>query len=273
MEDRISPDENRQDPEQNAEAQEAEALAQAFSGSTREERERLARIVDLLPCYVVLIDEQRRILFHNKAFEQFFGRPGDKLCYEAMRGLTAPCRVCLPLDPASRNGDGVMEWVQPRSGHAFRVHSYPFAEADGTPRILKVGFNITASLRVQQALDLSEQSYRAITDNLSIGIALLDPKRRIKAGNIRLSQWFGEGFHLDRSICDLLQCGAEYARAIPEPGFTCPDCPFQASLNDGASHEKEISVSFQDGMERIVRLVTCPVKQSKTGPKKRPVRA
>ena len=297
---------------QGEEQQEASALAQAFSGSSPAERERLARIVDLLPCYVVLIDKDCRIRFHNKAFTEFFGAANEATCHKVLRGLDSPCQFCPPLDVVKGNTTCVMEWVYPKNNHAFRVYSYPFEETDGSLCVLKVGFNITASVRVQQALDLSEQSYRAITDNLSIGIALLDPQMRIKTGNSRLGQWFGQGFQQERHVCELLQCtgfrakqallqtspqpvgqkmehaeslsgalpadDAEKAPAPPlvhsgEHGQYCPDCPFQAAIQDGASHEKEFAVTFQDGKERIVRLVACPVKPSKGTPRTNSVRA
>ncbi|MDL2291034.1 histidine kinase [Desulfovibrio sp. OttesenSCG-928-F20] len=245
---------------QREEALQAESLARALGASEGEQREGLTRIVDLLPCYVALIDEQRRVIFHNKAFKKFFGTPGTASCHELMRGRSAPCPQCLPPSARSNKSPMVMEWAPSGNGNAFRVHVFPFTDQGGEPRILEVGFNITASLRMQQALDLSEQSYRAITDNLSIGIALLDGKLRIKAGNIRLSQWFEEGFRKDRRICGLLHCGAEHIRAEDDPDFTCPDCPFQASFNDGLGHEKELTVTIQAGNERVMRLVTCPVK-------------
>ena len=238
------------------------ALGEALSVAGRDERERLERIMDLLPCYVALIDENYRILYHNAVFVEYFGTPGDKPCYTILRGLEAPCFFCPSI--ASLKGRGrasVTEWVHPGNRHAFRVHSHPFTDLDGTPCVLEAGFNVTANVRVQQALDLSEKSYRAITDNLTIGIALLDPELRIKTGNTRLSQWFAEGFRLDRRICGLLRCGSNWAAA--EQGEFCPDCPFKNSLKDGQGHEKEFSVVFQDGAERNMRMVACPVMTGK----------
>lgn len=256
------------------EKQMAEALNKSFAGiASAAEYQRLAHIVDLLPCYVALIDKEHRIRFHNRAFEQYFGAPCGKLCYKAMRQQDGPCRFCPPLECLGNRGTSLMEWVHPGTGHAFRVYSYPFIDEDGAPCVLEAGFNITASVRVQQALDLSEQSYRAITDNLSIGIALVDPALRIKTGNIRLSLWFAEGFRLDRQVCELLRCGEFWERAAREQGYTCPECPFKASLLDGAGHEKELAVTFQDGKERILRLVTCPVKPGKSSTRKPQVRA
>jgi len=239
------------------------ALGEALSAAgSVDERERLGRIMDLLPCYVALIDENYRVLYHNAVFAEYFGVPGDRPCYKVLRGLETPCFFCPPLKSLKGRGRAsVTEWVHPESRHAFRVHSHPFTDLDGTACILEAGFNVTANVRVQQALDLSEKSYRAITDNLTIGIALLDPELRIKTGNTRLSQWFGEGFRLDRRICGLLRCGSNWAAA--ELGEFCPNCPFKDSLEDGQGHEKEFSVLFRDGTERNMRMVTCPVMSGK----------
>ncbi|MDR1945904.1 MAG: histidine kinase [Desulfovibrio sp.] len=218
-------------------------------------------IVNLLPCYVILVDADHRILAHNAAFEKFFGPPDGRPCYAAMRGLDKPCAFCPYLQDGKKNRMSNAEWVHPQSGRAFRVHAVPFVHSDGTPCVLKTGFNITSDLRMQQALDLSEQSYRAITDNLSIGIALLDTSLRIKAGNIRLSQWFGGLFRLDARVCTILKCGSEYERAVREEKFYCPECLFRASLLDGAGHEKEYGLGLGGtDNERMIRLVTCPVK-------------
>lgn len=258
------------------EQEEAAALAQAFSGSSTADRERLARIVDLLPCYVILVSKDHRILFRNKTFDQYFGPPGDKLCYEVLRSQDAPCRFCAPLGSITSRSSCMIEWIHARSNYAFRVYSYPFGDIDGVACVLKVGFNVTSRLRVQQALDLSEQSYRIITDNLSIGIALLDTRLRVKTGNVRMNQWFGEGFRLNRPICEILGCPdfvpVQNASAFAAPA-ACASCPIYASLKDGGSNEKEFSVIFQDGREHVVRLVTCPVKSGKRPGKTQPVRA
>ncbi len=244
------------------ERQDADSLAQAFAGSSGADRERLARIVNLLPCYVALIDDQYRVSFHNKAFEQFFGCPDGRPCHSLLRGLDSPCRFCPPLEVANSRNTSVMEWVNPRTKHAFRVYSYPFEEPGGERLVLKVGFNVTSSIRVQQALDLSEQSYRVITDNLSIGIALLDLELHIKAGNSRLAQWFGDGLVRGRQVCEALLCPGYEPEQVAS-GVFCQDCPFMAAVKDGASHEKEFAVTFQDGKERTVRLVACPVSPRK----------
>ena len=253
-------------PDDKLQEEQAAALAQVFSDFSASDRERLARIVDLLPCYVILVSRDHRILFRNKTFDQYFGPPGNKPCYTALRGQDAPCRFCAPLGGINSRSSSVIEWIHSKNNYAFRVYSYPFTDSGGTACILKVGFNLTSRLRVQQALDLSEHSYRVITDNLSIGIALLDTKLRVKTGNIRMTQWFAEGFRLDRPICEILGC-LDFIDSESDPtapaSDNCLNCPIYASLRDGTSHEKEFPVTLQDGKEHMIRLVTCPVKPGK----------
>lgn len=65
-------------PDDKLQEEQAAALAQVFSDFSASDRERLARIVDLLPCYVILVSRDHRILFRNKTFDQYFGPPGNK---------------------------------------------------------------------------------------------------------------------------------------------------------------------------------------------------
>ena len=246
------------DKERADEHEQGAQLAEAFCGSTPGERRRLARIVDLLPCYVVLIGPDHQIYFHNKTFVDFFGPVHGQPCHMLLKGQEKPCALCAPLDAVAGGNSCVVEWVHHKSNHAFRVYTYPFTEADGRQLALKVGFNITSNVRVQQALDLSEQSYRVITDNLSIGIALLSPDLRVKAGNSRLVQWFGNRMNQEEQICDVLRCPF-YSESLSRTGNFCESCPFQAATLENVTKESEFPVTFQDGKERMVRVVACPV--------------
>ena len=119
------------------EAKQAEDLAKALTSTDKQSRERLARIVDLLPCYVLIIDENYRPVFYNKAFVDFFGEPGKLACHKVLRGQDAPCDYCPPFDASAGKGSNVMEWVSTKNKHAFRVYSYPFDEENGRRCVLK----------------------------------------------------------------------------------------------------------------------------------------
>ncbi|MDR2077001.1 MAG: histidine kinase [Desulfovibrio sp.] len=258
---RTAPDPLRGDADAQGRAEQqaqSSMLAEALAGTAPRERARLARIVDFLPCYVVLVGLDHRIHFSNRAFEEFFGPVNNRPCYAALRGREEPCAYCAALDALIDNSACVSEWNHHKSKHAFRVYSYPFEETDGSRLALKVGFNITSANRVQQALDLSEQSYRVITDNLSIGVALLSPDLRVRASNSRLTAWFGHKMDQEERVCDVLHCPS-YSETLARTGGFCATCPFQTAAQDKVVGESEFPIVLQDGGERMMRLVACPV--------------
>ena len=219
----------------------------------RGERARLLNLLDVLPAYVVLIDQSHVIQFDNRVFRQLFGPGQGKHCYEVLRGLNAPCEACPPFSVLSTRSICVNEWACARTNNAFRVHSYPFEDLNGNKMVLKVGINITAGVRAQHALDLSEQRYRNIADNLTIGIALLDPQLVAVTVNPRLAEWFGPEATKGTSICDMLhrQC------ADSERG--CAACIFRKTFDDKKNHEREFSLLTHTGETRRFRLVSCPI--------------
>ena len=233
--------------------------------SPENERNRLLQILDMIPNYVVLLGEDRRILYHNRAFANFFGAVGQNThCYEIMRDEASPCQFCPPLDSILSGSSSVTEWVSPKN-FAYRVYSYPFSDLSGKKMVLKVGMSVTASVRMRQALDLSESSYRVITDNLAIGIAILSRELVISAGNVRLSQWFGARFTNGQRLCEVLHCNGD--APLPCEGEFCPDCPFARVMHDSSTHEKEFTIPLHGARERTMRLVACPVSLRQGNPR------
>ncbi|MDR2160802.1 MAG: PAS domain-containing protein [Desulfovibrio sp.] len=248
----------QEEQERGDQLRQSAGLAEALAGTNPEDRSRLARILNLLPCYVVLVGPDYRISFHNKAFAGFFGPVDGRPCYSVLRSRDAPCAYCPPLYSVADSSSCVMEWTHHKSQHSFRVYTYPFEEAGNGLLALKVGFNITSVQRVRRALDLSEQSYRVITDSLSIGVALLAPDLRIQAGNSRLASWFGHKADKGERVCDILRCPS-YAQTLSRSEGVCEGCPFQAAAREQVVREEEFPVVLEGSGERLMRLVACPV--------------
>lgn len=247
--------------EDTSEAETVSSLVHELISTPEAERSRLSKILDLTPNYIVLLNEKGKILYKNKAFDDFFGKDAGSTCYKAMRGRDKFCSQCPPYDAFTTQSSCKMEWLSPITEDAFSVVSYPFEESKGNKLLLKIGTNITANLRMQQALDISSTSYKVITDNLAIGISVLTLSLNIKAGNTRLVQWFGTAMKHGARICEVLCCNGK--ENLPEIGSFCDDCPFNQTLTDGSTHEKEFVVPFLDGKKHTVRLVACPVRPRK----------
>ena len=214
---------------------------------------RLMSLLDILPVYVAIVDQSRTIRYENKMFRQLFGRGKGQKCYKVMRGRDAPCPSCGPLAVIASQAVAISEWASEKLNSAFRVHSYPCADPQGNKAVLKVGMNITAGVRAQNALDISEQRYRNIADNLTVGVALLDPTLKLLTVNPRMSEWFGPEAVKGAYICDILQHCCE------DPLEGCSLCLFRQCLEDGRTYESEFALMTFDGSSRHFRLVICPI--------------
>jgi signal transduction histidine kinase len=217
------------------------------------ERTRLLNLLDRLPAYVVLLGPDYSIRYENRGFRQLFGPGVGRPCYEVIRGQNSPCALCPPFDVFDSRTLCVYDWACPERRSAFRIYSYPFEDVDGSPLVLKLGIDITSGVRAQEALSISEGRYRSITDNLTLGIAVLDRALGITASNPRLREWFGDAAASGGLLCHMLaeHCGEDNAR--------CPGCACLATFRDGQTHEWRLEATARSGGRRSYRLTSCPI--------------
>ncbi|MBG3877213.1 PAS domain-containing protein, partial [Desulfovibrio oxamicus] len=229
-------------------SQSSEGPAPAWS-----ERTRLLNLLDRLPAYVVLLGPDYSIRYENRGFRQLFGPGVGRPCYEIIRGQNHPCALCPPFDVFDSRTLCVCEWACPERRSAFRIYSYPFEDVDGSPLVLKLGIDITSGVRAQEALSISEGRYRSITDNLTLGIAVLDRALGITASNPRLREWFGDAAAPGGLLCRMLaeHCGEDNTR--------CPGCACLATFRDGQTHEWRLETTARSGGRRSYRLTSCPI--------------
>ncbi len=229
-------------------SQSSEGPAPAWS-----ERTRLLNLLDRLPAYVVLLGPDYSIRYENRGFRQLFGPGVGRPCYEVIRGHSQPCALCPPFDVFDSRTLCVCEWACPERRSAFRIYSYPFEDVDGSPLVLKLGIDITSGVRAQEALSISEGRYRSITDNLTLGIAVLDRALGITASNPRLREWFGDAAAPGGLLCRMLaeHCGEDNTR--------CPGCACLATFRDGQTHEWRLETTARSGGRRSYRLTSCPI--------------
>lgn len=215
--------------------------------------EEVFNLLELFPVYVILIDKDYTIRFSNKAARQIFGHVNGKKCHQALRDSVGPCLSCPPFGLLTDKAIKIHEWVSPRTNTAFRTHSYPFEDRNGMQLILQIGINITAGLRARHALDMSEQRYRSIAENLTMGLALVDPDLKIVTLNPRMIEWFTNSAAIGASIEELLHfkcCGDNTAES---------ECLFRALLANKENREAEFRLALHTGEERLFRLVACPI--------------
>ncbi|MFV0423925.1 PAS domain-containing sensor histidine kinase [Oleidesulfovibrio sp.] len=228
------------------------------------------------PAFVVLVSQDYSIRYANQTFYDMFGDVRHLPCYQHIRGRSEPCNVCAPFDVFETDSLTISEWEHPRAGKAYRTFAYPFPLDDGSPSVLIIGLDISQSLKAQKALSHSEQRYRAITDNLASGIAVIDANGSIQAVNPKISEWFGDAISSGVFVDDLFSLTRPSVAETAENSLSAETAapPLQSPLEQlcshpaqsllkavltGSSDETELPLMSLSG-ERIFRIVVCPIR-------------
>jgi PAS domain S-box-containing protein len=129
------------------------------------EHQRLLSVLERIPAYVALISPECTIPYANREFVKRFGDPGNRLCYEFLFGIDAPCTRCKALEVLKNNTPEIWEWTGP-DHITYQIYDYPFIDADGSPLILEMGVDISRRKQAEKALRESEERLRSLSVQL-----------------------------------------------------------------------------------------------------------
>ncbi|MFW5836918.1 MAG: PAS domain-containing protein, partial [Desulfovibrionaceae bacterium] len=134
------------------------------------ERQRMSALLDLLPHAVHLQAPDYSIPYCNGRFQELFGPPGGRPCYEVLHGRSEPCEPC-PTFRVFETGEACCwEWGAP-DGRSYEVHDLPFTDPDGTPLVLELALDVTEQARIKQELVDSREASEAANRDKSLFLA------------------------------------------------------------------------------------------------------
>jgi PAS domain S-box-containing protein len=96
-----------------------------------------------------------------------------------------------------------------------------------------------------------DQKFRALFDNVAVGVAMISPDMKILEINQRLRELFPDIAGDDTPPC-------YRAFRTPPRDEPCPECPTRLTLEDGRMHEAELEARTADGVHYF-RIVSTPV--------------
>ena len=152
------------------------------------ERKRLFEILETLPAMTCLLNPDHKVVFANRTFRERFGEPQGRPCHELCFGRSSPCDFCESFVPLQTGKPHRWEVIYP-GDRVIDTQNAPFADADGSPLILKVDVDITEQKRAQAELkqhrDHLEQLVSERTGELEAANAKLEAdialRKRVEA--------------------------------------------------------------------------------------------
>lgn len=149
------------------------------------ERKRLFSLLNNLPAYVYLHSSDYSIAFSNRCFDEIFGKPGDRLCYEVLWNNKEPCEACPALEVLRTRTPQTGEWHGPE-GHIYQTYHYPFTDIDGTLHALEMGIDISSQKQAEEALRREKRFSEMILESLPGIFFLFDDQGRLLRWNRNL---------------------------------------------------------------------------------------
>jgi PAS domain S-box-containing protein/putative nucleotidyltransferase with HDIG domain len=143
------------------------------------ERNQLLSICNCIdePIYVSC-PKTYELLYMNKALIRLVGNGIGKKCYKVLQGLDKPCPFCTNKHILSKNSKKTYIWEldNKRTGRSYHCIDKAIKWTDGSLVRYEMAIDITDRKKTESALKISEQRYRAIFEQASDAIMLLDTR-------------------------------------------------------------------------------------------------
>ena len=120
---------------------------EAIQHELQQSKQELARLFDIVPCYISVQDRQMRIVESNRLFKEDFGECTGSTCFRAYKGRESVCEDC-PVEKTFLDGEvhNSEEIVVTRDCDRadVLVHSAPIVDSDGKiSLVMEVSTNVT----------------------------------------------------------------------------------------------------------------------------------
>ncbi|MGF1938777.1 MAG: PAS domain-containing sensor histidine kinase [Nostoc sp. ChiQUE02] len=237
------------------------------------ERQSLYNLLNQLPAFLYLQPNDYGVGFYNQRFQEVFGDPTGKRCYEAIAGLKQPCPVCPTFRVFETNAPQLWEWVDSKTGNVYQIYDYPFKNMNGEPMVVEMGLDITAVKKAEVALRQREKELTGKNQQLQDALKQLKKTQaqliqtekmsslgQLVAGvaheiNNPISFINGNVTHAKEYVQQLLEILQLYQQEYPDPLPVIQSAIAANELEFITEDLKKLLESMKTGSERIRDIV------------------
>jgi len=229
--------------------------------SVRKSEEKYRKLFEETTDAIFVADAETGILTDcNYAASELVGREKSELIGKHQRILHPPQEIegefsrTFKQHLREKNGQILEAQVITKKGEIRDVEiRADITEFEGKKLVLFGMFrDITERKQAEEALRQSEEQYRSVVENISIGVSIISPKMEILAMNRQMREWCP-----DIDVSKKPICYKSFNK--PSRDDICSYCPTYKSLKDGQVHESITETPAGDEIENW-RIISSPIK-------------
>jgi PAS domain S-box-containing protein len=206
------------------------------------ERKRFEDLLDMLPAHAVLLTPDCNFVYANKFFEETFGKPDGRKCYEVVCGRNEKCENCRTYDVLKTNKPVFWEWTGP-DGRNLDIYDYPFKDTDGSPLIMEIGLDVSAHKQALKSLKSNSLYIRGLIEVNADPMFIIDLNGKITDVNKAAENAAGIGRN------ELI--GSDFAGYFTEPHKA--KAGYELVLAEGQVRDYPLDIRLKSG--RIMSML------------------
>jgi signal transduction histidine kinase len=212
---------------------------------------KLSKILDQIPAFVCLQDQEHYLNYANRTFIDLFGVPLNQTCYQLLRKRDIKCENCPTYDNCEGLLDHGCEWTD-GTGNTYIVFDNSYIDIDGKRMILKVGMDISERKKVEDDLKQSEEKLRLILDGFDDPIYISNPDYTLFYANKAMEKMIGED-----------TIGTKCCKTIYGKETVCEWCIYENLIDRGGILDYDIQIPGTE-MYRNIRNILLPENRKLT---------
>jgi histidine kinase len=158
------------------------AITTDLTATKRLQRE-YQTLFEKVPCYVAVLNRDRRVIKANEMFRRTFGEPRGEFCYRLFKQRTTECEDC----PAVRTFVDGRSHTSRHVGHArdgsethYVVSTAPLLHGDGeTKHVIEMALDVTQMTHLEERLRHAQLFRETLVENALEAIVVIDGGQRV----------------------------------------------------------------------------------------------